>query len=70
MQELTANPNVRWLYPDRKAAALDYHRFCVKDGLSIADAARAILGAGPETDTREEHLDRIEALRRYADTRT
>jgi 4,5-dihydroxyphthalate decarboxylase len=26
MQELAANPNVRWLYPDRKAVALDYHR--------------------------------------------
>ena len=26
LQELAAHPNVRWLYPDRKAAALDYHR--------------------------------------------
>ncbi len=26
MQELAAHPNVRWLYPDRKAAALDYSR--------------------------------------------
>jgi 4,5-dihydroxyphthalate decarboxylase len=26
MQELAARPTVRWLYPDRKAAALDYHR--------------------------------------------
>jgi 4,5-dihydroxyphthalate decarboxylase len=26
MQALAANPSVRWLYPDRKAVALDYHR--------------------------------------------
>jgi 4,5-dihydroxyphthalate decarboxylase len=26
MQELAAHPSVRWLYPDRKAAALDYFR--------------------------------------------
>jgi 4,5-dihydroxyphthalate decarboxylase len=26
MRELAAHPDVRWLYPDRKAAALDYQR--------------------------------------------
>ena len=26
IRELAAHPNVRWLYPDRKATALDYHR--------------------------------------------
>jgi 4,5-dihydroxyphthalate decarboxylase len=26
IRELGANPQVRWLYPDRKAVALDYHR--------------------------------------------
>jgi len=26
MQELAQHPNVRWLYPDRKAAAIDYHQ--------------------------------------------
>jgi hypothetical protein len=49
-------------------AALDYHEFCQRDGLTVAQAARAILGVGAEADTSDEHLDRIEALRRYAAT--
>ena|ERR1700694_3800798 len=47
-------------------AALDYYQLCVEGGLTIADAARSILGSGGEASTDDEHLDQIEALRRYA----
>jgi hypothetical protein len=47
-------------------AALDYFQLCENGNLTVADAARSILGAGDEADTSTRQLDRIEALRRYA----
>jgi hypothetical protein len=47
-------------------AAFDYHEFVVTKGLTVAQAAAAIL----EETEDETQLDRIEALRRYAATVT
>ncbi len=47
-------------------AALDYHKLCVRDGLTVPEACRSLL----DEDANVEHLDRVEALRHYAATVT
>lgn len=50
---------------DGDQAALDFYRFVQKDGLTVGKAAAQIL----DGDTDEAHLDRVDALRRYAAAR-